>query len=118
MSSPGVHVAGNQPVAVAVDPTGKFAYVANRSDNSVSMFTIDPNTGGLTLNSSAANPSGTVATGSLPFRIKFDPSGKFVYVTDENSAASIYMVNADGTLKSIGATGVAGYSTAFVATAN
>ncbi len=91
--------AGNAPTAIALDPTSSFAYVVNRLDNTVSMYTIDPNTGNLT-------PAGIIATGTEPFRIGFDPSGKFVYVTNEQSAASIYTVNSDGTLKNAGATGV------------
>jgi 6-phosphogluconolactonase len=109
--------AGNAPTEIAVDPTSRFAYVVNRLDNTVSMFTIDPSTGNLKLNSTATNPTATVATGTEPFRINFDPTGKFVYVTNEGSAVSIYTVNSDGTLTSVGATGVAtgGLSTAITA---
>jgi len=109
--------AGNQPTEIAVDPTGSFAYVVNRNDNTVSMFTINQTTGILTLNSSATNPNGIIATGNVPFRIVFDPTGKFVYVTNEESAVSIYTVNTDGTLTSVGNTGVAtgGLSTAITA---
>ena len=107
--------AGNEPTAIAVDPTGSFAYVVNRNDNTVSMFTINQTIGNLTLNTSATIPTGTIATGSEPFRIVFDPTGKFVYVTNEQSADSIYTVNTDGTLTSVGTTGVAtgGLSTVF-----
>jgi 6-phosphogluconolactonase (cycloisomerase 2 family) len=102
---------------MAVDPTNRFAYVVNRLDDTVSMYTIDPKTGNLTLNSTAANPTATIATGTEPFRIDFDPTGKFVYVTNEGSAASIYTVNNDGTLTNAGVTGVAtgGLSTAITA---
>jgi 6-phosphogluconolactonase (cycloisomerase 2 family) len=98
--------AGNAPTAIAVDPTSKFAYVVNRNDNTVSMYTIDPSTGNLTLNVSGAAPTGTIAAGTEPFRIDFDPTGKFLYVTNEQSAASIYTVNSDGTLAAAGTTGV------------
>jgi DNA-binding beta-propeller fold protein YncE len=98
--------AGNGPTAVAVDPSSKFAYMVNRNDNTVSMYTIDPITGNLTLNATAANPTGTIATGTEPFRIDFDPTGKFLYVTNEGGiAASIYTVNNDGTLSAAGTTG-------------
>lgn len=105
---------GNGPTEIAIDPSSRFAYVVNRDDNTISMYVIDPTTGNLARNSTAANPAGTIATGAEPFRIDFDPSGKFVYVTNEQSAASIYTVNKDGTLTSTGATGVAngGLSTA------
>ncbi|MGO9402571.1 MAG: lactonase family protein [Terriglobales bacterium] len=116
-NTPAFSAAGDGPTEIAVDPTSSFAYVVNRQDNTVSMFTIDPNTGNFTLNLTATNPTGTIATGTEPFRIDFDPTGKFVYVTNEGSAASIYTVNSDGTLTSAGTTGVAtgGLSTAITA---
>jgi 6-phosphogluconolactonase (cycloisomerase 2 family) len=110
---------GDGPTAIAVDPTSKYAYVVNRLDNTVSMYTIDPTTGNLRLNATAANPSGAIGTGTEPFRITFDPSGKFLYVTNEGGvAASIYTVNSDGTLTSAGMTGPStfgGLSIAFAA---
>jgi 6-phosphogluconolactonase (cycloisomerase 2 family) len=113
-NTPQFIAAGNAPTAIAVDPTSRFAYVVNRLDNTVSMYTINPSTGNLTLNSSATNPAGTIGTGAEPFRIVFDPTGKFVYVTNEESAVSIFTVNTNGTLTSMGTTGVAtgGLSTA------
>ena len=36
------------PSAVAVDPTGKFAYVGNDGSNNISAYAIDANTGALT----------------------------------------------------------------------
>jgi 6-phosphogluconolactonase (cycloisomerase 2 family) len=89
--------------------------VVNRGDNTVSMYYIDPASGNLTLNASASNPTGTIATGAQPFHADFDPSGKFLYVTDEEGPTSIYTVNTNGTLTSTGSTGVAtgALSTAF-----
>jgi hypothetical protein len=66
----------------------------------------DPDTGNLTLNSTATNRTAAIATGTEPIRIDFDPTGKFLYVTNEASAASIYSVNSDGTLTNAGTTGV------------
>jgi len=111
-NTPSAVTAGGSPTSVAVDPSGKFAYVVNRQDNTVSMFTINPSTGSLTLN-------GTIATGTQPFRILVDPSGKFAYVTNENSASvSIYTLNSDGTLTEAGAasTGSAPVSVAVTGT--
>jgi hypothetical protein len=39
--------------------------------------------------------------------VDFNPTGKFVCVTNEGSAESIYTVNSDGTLTSAGITRVA-----------
>ena len=95
-NTPSFVTAGNQPTDVAVDPTSKFAYVVNRADDTVTMYTIDPNSGNLTA-------KGTIATGSLPFRMVFDPAGKFAYVADENSGVSIYLLGTDGSLTFTGA---------------
>jgi DNA-binding beta-propeller fold protein YncE len=53
------------------------------------MYSSGPNTGNLTLNSTATNPTATIATGTEPFRVDFDPTGKFLYLTNEGSAASL-----------------------------
>lgn len=112
-NTPAAVATGNGPTAIAIDPTSKFAYVVNRQDDTVSMYTINPDTGNLTLNSTATSPTGTIGTGNMPFRIGFDPTGKFVYVTNENSANSVYTVNSDGTLTTVSTTGQGGFSTAF-----
>jgi 6-phosphogluconolactonase (cycloisomerase 2 family) len=55
--------AGNAPVSVRVDPSGRFAYAVNRGDGNVTTFVINPNTGALT-------EVGTeVAAGSAPASI-------------------------------------------------
>ncbi len=112
-NNPAFVASGNGPTEIAVDPTSKFAYVVNRQDNTVSMYTIDPNSGNLTLNASTANPMGTIPTGTQPFRISFDPSGKFLYVVNEAGPASIYTVNQDGTLNLVGETGSNSLAIAF-----
>jgi 6-phosphogluconolactonase (cycloisomerase 2 family) len=101
-NNPPFVASGNGPTEIAVDPTSKFAYVVNRQDDTVSMYTIDPGTGNLTLNTSKANTAGTIATGPEPFRVLFDPSGKCLYVANEGGPASIYTVNNDGTLTAVG----------------
>jgi hypothetical protein len=40
--------AGSEPISMAVDPSGKFAYVADRDWPKVSGYTINPRTGALT----------------------------------------------------------------------
>jgi len=87
---------------VAVDPSGKFAYVVNRMDNSVSAFGINGSTGNL----------GQIATAPAelqPWQLTVDPSGKFVYVGNENSeSVSIYGINSDGSLTAAGGAAVPG----------
>ena len=83
-NNPAFVASGNGPTEIAVDPTSKFAYVVNRQDNNLSMYTIDPSTGNLTLNTARANPMGTIAAGNEPFRALFDSSRTFLHVAPEN----------------------------------
>src|SRR5207253_411720 len=79
------------PWSVAVDPSGKFAYVANEggfAPTSVSMYTIDATTGVLT-------SIGTIAAGGRAASIAVHPSGKFAYVTNGGSNdVSMYNIDA------------------------
>ena len=74
----------SSPVAVIVDPSGRFAYAVNEDDATVSMFTINPTTGILTPTTPA-----TVFTGPIPFGIAVDPSGKFAYVPNNDSGGEM-----------------------------
>jgi len=51
--------AGTGPRSAAVDPSGKFAYVANGGSHNISVYTIEAGTGALT-------STGTVAAGAFP----------------------------------------------------
>lgn len=97
LTSMGAIAAGTDPLSVAVDPTGKFAYVANSSSNDVSMYTIDATTGTLT-------SVGLTAAGTGPVSAAVDPTGKFVYVANNGSNnVSMYTIDAStGQLTSIG----------------
>lgn len=108
--SPSAIRVGTGPTTVAVDPSSHFAYVVNRNDNTLSMFTINQADGTLTPNSPV-----TINTGQQPFRILFDPAKRFLYVDNEESPASIYTVNANGTLTISGTTGAAAVSMAITA---
>ncbi len=57
--------AGTHPHAVAVDPTAKFAYVANEDDQNVSAYSIGAN--------GALKPIGTVLAGSAPQSVAISP---------------------------------------------
>lgn len=70
--------------SMAVDPSGKFAYVPNFSGfilvpGSVQGYTIDSTSGALTPISGSPVP-----TGPNPTSIAIDPSGKFVYVANDD----------------------------------
>jgi len=70
--------AGEEPLSMAVDPSGKFAYVVNGGfPGTVSGFTIDPVTGALT-----AIGGSPFAAGVFSNSVAVHPSGKFVYVSN------------------------------------
>lgn len=65
---------GTNPVAVAVDPTGRFVYTANSGSNDISTFVVDHIAGTLT------ELSPRVSAGTDPGSIAVDYSGKHLYV--------------------------------------
>lgn len=78
----------NVPFAVTVDPSGLYVYAANgngSSGGSVSEFTINQATGNLT-----AMGGSPVLTGVSPFPLEItaDPTGRFVYATNEDPPTS------------------------------
>jgi 6-phosphogluconolactonase len=78
--TPATVAAGPNPESVTVDPSGKYAYVANYGSNSVSQYTIS--SGVLTSNTAAT----TVAAGTNPYSVIVDPSGKYAYVANAMSS--------------------------------
>jgi 6-phosphogluconolactonase (cycloisomerase 2 family) len=91
--------AGNTPMAVAVDPEGRHAYVVNVGDGSISQFSIGAS-GDLTPLSPAqiANP-GMLTLGAASAAITVDPSGQFVYVTNmADATVSQFTIGSDGSL--------------------
>jgi 6-phosphogluconolactonase len=99
LASTGTIAAGADPVFVAVDPSGKFAYVTNSGSNDVSMYTINATTGALT-------SIGTIAAESAPTSIAIHPAGQFAYVTNSGSNdVSMYSIGSTGTLTLIGTIG-------------
>jgi 6-phosphogluconolactonase len=74
--------AGFFPLSVAVDPTGKFAFVANEGSDDLSAYTIASTTGALN-----PVPGSPFATGARPFSVAVDPTGKFTYVVNTSSNA-------------------------------
>ena len=71
---------------MAVDPSGKYAYVSDGEDDTVSMLRTRSTSGVLTPNTPA-----TIATGSVPGLLAVDPSGKFAYVSSGTDNGAIFM---------------------------
>lgn len=81
--------AGSSPVCITLDPSGKFAYVANSVSADVSAYTIDATTGALS-STGAAVPTG----GSNLRSISIDPTGRFAYVANDGSGnISAFSIN-------------------------
>jgi DNA-binding beta-propeller fold protein YncE len=90
--------AGIYPFGIAIDPTGKFLYVANEvntettansGSSSVYACKINPSTG--TLSEVRGSP---FATGTDPYGIAVDLKGKFLYVSNHVSAnVSAFTIN-------------------------
>jgi len=61
------------PISLAVDPNGRFVYVANRNSRSIS---------GYRINNGALAPIGNFANGTEPFSVAVDSTGHFVYAAN------------------------------------
>lgn len=72
--------AGTDPVALSVDPSGKYLYVANSGSDNISGFSIASSTGGLT-----AISGSPFAAGTTPVALAITKSDKFVYVANNGS---------------------------------
>ena len=86
------------PAAIAVDPTGRFVYVANTGDTAMSVYTINSSTGALTLvqqlPGQASNPNFRGSIG-----LTTDPAGRFVYVADGGGSVFVFAIDPNaGTL--------------------
>jgi 6-phosphogluconolactonase len=113
-----VATGGVNSLSVAVDPTGKFAYVANQGgdfNGGVTMYTIDAVTGALTSTGVILAPCVESPPSCTPYSVAVHPSGRFAYVANEASV-SVYLINATtGTLamtQLIASGGIGGLSVA------
>lgn len=112
---------GTEPVFLAFDPTGTYAYEANYTvDVSSATGTVSQYAVGTGGQLTALTPS-TVLAGIGPGWIAFDPFGKYAYVSNLGNGTlpgtvSEYAIGTDGTLTLIG-TVTAGLKAFMIATA-
>jgi 6-phosphogluconolactonase (cycloisomerase 2 family) len=85
---------GVQPLTVLVHPTGAFLYVLNRSDTGttaqrgIQVFSVNQSTGALTAS------GGLVATDAGPRRLVIEPSGRFLYLSEDTAETiACYSIN-------------------------
>jgi len=78
------------PVAIVVDPSGRFVYVANYDSSSISGYAINRTTGMLT-----SLPRSPFAAGQFPDALAITPSGQFLYTANAGSNdASAFAIDA------------------------
>jgi 6-phosphogluconolactonase len=119
--NPASVAAGTEPVFLAFDPTGKYAYEAN--------YTVDYSSATGTVSQYAVGTGGqltplvppTVLAGIGPGWIAFDPFGKYAFVVNLGNGTlpgtvSEYAIGTDGALTLIG-TATAGLKALMIATA-
>jgi DNA-binding beta-propeller fold protein YncE len=83
---------GFAPVSAAIDPAGKFLYVANYASETVSAYAITAGTGAL--NEVRGSP---FFTGYNPGGVAIDPKGSFAYVVFDLEVAG-YKIEPNGAL--------------------
>jgi len=92
--------AGSYPEAVAIEPTGRFAYVGNRGavDSGTTLTRFD-----IALDGTISSP-GTTSTETGPVDLAMDPLGRFTYVAAVSPPrlAGYEIASNDGTLTSTG----------------
>ncbi len=82
---------------VEIDPTGRFAYVVNGTDNNISPFSIDPTNAALT---AIQTP---VATGTRPSAFALAQPKRLAYVLNQNDATlSAFTVDPEGSQNPLG----------------
>src|SRR6266481_5296641 len=69
------------PTSLAVEPSNKFAYVSNFSDNTISAFAINASSGALTAVAGSPFP----AAGN-PVMIASESSGRYIYTANQSTA--------------------------------
>lgn len=81
---------GREPLALTVEPTGHYVYVANAGSHDISVFRIHSKTGAL-----AAIPGSPFKTGQRPVALQVHPEGRWLYVAlQDDSSLSIHGIEA------------------------
>jgi len=93
LSSPGTTNTETGPVDLAMDPLGRFAYVAAASPPRLAGYEIASNDGALT------NIGTPTLASSVPACMEIDPTGQFAYVGyTSDTIVSVYSIGSTGSL--------------------
>jgi len=83
------------PLALLLDPKGKYLYVANNGSNNVAVYSISPSTGlpvALTTSTSAF----AFATEGSPSFLVEDPNGNYLFVGNQGNGAGVQAFGVNG----------------------
>jgi len=95
---------GQNPMGLAVDPSGKFLFVANQGSNDVSVFSIS----GTSLTQVKGSPFTTIAPGTTtatgPVSVAVPPAGNYLYVANQftNTVSAFAYDGTSGALTAVG----------------
>jgi 6-phosphogluconolactonase (cycloisomerase 2 family) len=97
---------GGTPTGLAIDPAGKFLFVANQTSSNISVFSIN----GTALSEVAGSPFTTIPVGysypngTLPAAVAVSGSGNYLYVADQlANFVSAFSINpTSGALTALG----------------
>lgn len=84
---------GSDPSSLTMDPSGKFVYVADTADATISAFTLDSTSGVLSVVADSPFPSGGHGTINGPLGIAADAAGKYIYVCNASNEISVFTFN-------------------------
>jgi 6-phosphogluconolactonase len=84
---------GSDPSSLTTDPSGKFVYVADTADVTISAFTLDSTSGALSVVAGSPFPSGGQGTINGPLGIVADAAGKYIYVCNASNDISVFTFN-------------------------
>jgi 6-phosphogluconolactonase len=82
-------VVGGTPMGIAIDPSGRFVYVANTANDNSIYTTVDNPTYSINLATGALTQTGSFSSGGRADFVSVDPLGRFVYAVSHVSGVSL-----------------------------
>jgi 6-phosphogluconolactonase len=100
---------GAGPRHMAITPNGKFAYVMNELDSTISMFSVAADGSWTSLGAAITTLPASFNGNNTGAEIEIHPSGKFLYSSNRgHDSIAIFAIGADGHLSSLGTTPTGG----------
>jgi 6-phosphogluconolactonase len=96
--SPFPYQVGVDPAGVVVDASGKYVYIPNTADATISAFSLDNTSGALTAVPNSPFPSGGIGNINGPLGIARDDFGHFVFVCNASNDISVFSISGNGAL--------------------